>query len=143
VKLAWIPKTFEQACKRAAGRRRYNAQRQRARDQRQLGIMGILVELNWPRYGIGRKLAKVLSVDPATISRDLKYIRRWRTTFIEEGKVSEEFANAIIRRLVVAGIHPRLGYMWSYQYNQGVSSLAVRSTSPYAYVFRPPSVPRR
>jgi len=34
--LAWIPQTFDAACKRAAGRRRYHAQRRRARDKRQL-----------------------------------------------------------------------------------------------------------
>jgi hypothetical protein len=71
----WIPKTCDEAYKRAAGRRRYHAKRRRTRDKRQLIIMGILVRLNWPSYGIGRELAEVLSVDPATISRDLKYIR--------------------------------------------------------------------
>ena len=45
--LAWIPQTFDAACKRAAGRRRYHAQRRRARDKRQLTVMAVLVEVNW------------------------------------------------------------------------------------------------
>jgi hypothetical protein len=122
----WIPKTFEQACKHAAGRRRYHAQRRRARDERQLVIMGILVQLNWQHYGIGRTLAEALSVDPATISRDIKYIRKWRASFLKGLNMSEEFADAVIQRLVAAGIHPRRGYSWTYKYNQGVSSLTVK-----------------
>jgi hypothetical protein len=122
----WLPKSFEQVCKRAAGRRRHNALRRRARDRRQLAIMGILVDLNWPSYGIGRILADALSVNAATISRDIKYIREWRMSLIEESKESEEFADAIIRRLVAARIHPRLGYSWTYEYVRGGSSLTVR-----------------
>jgi hypothetical protein len=86
----WVPVTFEEACKRAAGRRRYHAQRRRARDKRQLLIMGILVDLNWPGYGIGRVLAKSLSVDPGTISRDLKYIRKWRASVIKKPHMNEK-----------------------------------------------------
>jgi hypothetical protein len=124
------------ACKRAAGRRRYHAQRRRARDDRQLLIMAILVRLNWPGYGIGRTLAEVLSIDPATISRDLKYIRKWRASLIKGSKVSEEFADAVIRRLIVAGIHPRGGYSWTYKYIDGCSSLTVRRGYTYADGFR-------
>ncbi|HEV7746107.1 MAG TPA: hypothetical protein VGO56_13995 [Pyrinomonadaceae bacterium] len=118
--------TFEQACKRKGGRRRYQAQLQRARDERQLIIMVILVEMNWPRHGIGRDLAKALSVDPATICRDLKYIRSWRTTLMGESKESEELVDAIIRRLVLASIHPRFGFSWTYKYIHRVSSLTVQ-----------------
>lgn len=134
----WIPKSFEQACKRAAGRRRYHAQRRRARDERQLVIMGILVQLNWQHYGIGRKLGEALSVDPATISRDINYILKWRASFVKGYNVSEEFADTVIRRLVAAGIHPREGYSWTYKYNQGVSSLTIRRGYNYAYGFRRP-----
>jgi hypothetical protein len=134
----WIPNTFDAACKRAAGRRGYHAQRRRARDRRQLNIMGILLKLNWPSYGIGRKLAKALSVDPATISRDLKYIRKWRASLLRRDNMSSEFADAIIQRLVGAGIHPRCGYSWTYKYVSGFSSLRVRRG--YSY---PAGVPRR
>jgi hypothetical protein len=89
-------------------------------------IMDIMVHLDWPRYGIGRALAEALSVDPATISRDLKYIRKWRASLIRDGQINEEFANEIIKRLVAFRIHPRRGYSWSYTYLDGVSSLKVR-----------------
>jgi hypothetical protein len=121
----WIPKTFEQACKRASGRRRYHARRRRVRDKRQMVIMGILVDLNWPGYGIGQLLADALSVDPATISRDLKFIRKWRASLIARPNMNEEFADAIVRRLVAARIHPRRGYYWSYTYRNGLSSFTV------------------
>jgi hypothetical protein len=136
----WIPKTFEQACKRAAGRRRYHAKRRRARDKRQLLIMSIFVDLNWrPHYGIGRTLAEALSVDPATISRDIRYILKFRASLIKDYKVSEKFADAVIQRLVAAGIHPRAGYSWTYTYTHGVSSLRVRRGYAYALgVRRPP-----
>lgn len=122
----WIPKTFEEACKRAAGRRRYHAQRRRARDKRQLVIMGILVQRNWQYYGIGRTLAEALSVDPATISRDIKYIRKFRASLLKGRNVSEQFADAVIQRLVATGIHPRRLYSWTYNCNQGISSLTIR-----------------
>jgi hypothetical protein len=130
VSRVWIPKNFEEVCKRVAGRRRYHSERRQQRDQRQLVIMGILIRLDWPRYGYGRALAELLSVDPATISRDLKYIREWRASLLEDGKMSPQFADAIILRLVVARIHPRSGYSWTYQYAQGASSLIVKRCSP-------------
>ena len=84
-------------------------------------------------------MAKALSVDPATISRDLKYILKWRASFLRGHKVSEEFGDAVIQRLVVAGIHPRLGYSWTYKYAKGASSIKVRRGYTYAVgVRRPP-----
>ena len=121
----WIPKTFEQACKRAAGRRRYHAKRQRARDERQLVIMGLLSEIGWANYGAGRILAKCLSVHSATISRDLKYLREWRASFITQQKITDKYADAVIERLVTARIHPRCAFSWMCTYYQGVSSLKV------------------
>jgi hypothetical protein len=100
--------------------------------------MGILVELNWSYYGIGRTLAEGLSVNSATISRDLKYIRTFRASLMEASKLSERFADAIIQRLVAAGIHPRLGYSWTYEYVNGISSLRVRRGYVYAYGLRRP-----
>lgn len=132
----WIPKTFEQAYKRAAGRRRYHARRRRARDERQLVIMGILVQLHWRSYGFGRILAEALSVDPATISRDIKYIRKFRVSLVKGQNVSEEFADAVIQHLVAAEIHPRLGYSWTYEYLHGISSLTVSRGYAYARGFR-------
>jgi len=90
----WIPKTPEEAYRRAGGRRRYHDQRRQHRDQRQLVIMALLVKLSWPGYGIGRLLAKAFSVDPATISRDIKYLRGFRAKVIGITK----YKRAICRR---------------------------------------------
>jgi hypothetical protein len=106
------------------------------RDKRQLIIIGILVKLNWPSYGLGRKLAKAFSVDPATISRDLKYIRKWRASLLKQRDMSSEFVDAIAQRLVVAGIHPRLGYSLTYTYLGGCASLRVRRSYAYALGIR-------
>lgn len=122
----WIPKTFEEACKRAAGRRRYHAQRRRARDKRQLLVMDILLQLKWQHYGVGRILAEALSVDAATISRDIKYILKWRGSFLTRRAVGEKLVDAVIQRLVATGIHPRRVYSWTYNCNQGIPSLTIR-----------------
>lgn len=129
---AWIPKTFDQVCKRAAGRRRYHAQRRRERDNRQLAIMGVLVQTKWQHYGMGRALAEALSVDPATISRDIRDILRWRKALIKGVELSDEFADAVIQRLIAKRIHPRHGYTWTYLYKNGASSLTVRRGYTYA-----------
>jgi len=129
----WIPKTFEEACRRAAGRRRYHAQKRRARDKRQLIILGVLVDLEWQSYGVGRVFADSLSVDPATISRDIQYLRKWRRSLLRGKLMTEDFADQIIRRMVLASIHPREGYSWTCA---GVSSLSVRRGFRYARGFR-------
>ena len=128
--MAWIPKTFRGVCKRAAGRRRYHAQRRRARDKRQLVVLGVLVQLKWQSYGVGRILADSLSVDAATISRDIKYLRKWRTSLINSPHLTENFVDAIILRMLAAGIHPRQGYSWTHK--GGIASLTVRRGFRYA-----------
>ena len=60
----------DEAHRRAAGRRKYNAVRQlRARLRRQ-EVLRLLGELGWG-YGVQARIAAVLGVHPATISRDL------------------------------------------------------------------------
>ena len=123
---SWIPTTFDAACKRAAGRRRYHAQRRRARDKRQLIVLAVLLDLNWQSYGAGRILARSLAVDTATISRDIQYLRKWRTSLIKRYTLTERLADAILRCLVAGGVHPRHGCSFTLLYNEGVSSLIVR-----------------
>lgn len=139
---SWIPKTFDAVCRRAAGRRRYHAQRRRERDKRQLIVLGVLVHLKWQSYGVGRLLANSLSVDPATISRDIQYLRKWRRSFLR--RESEDFVDAIIWRMVLAGIHPRQGYFFTYVYEAGVSSLTVlrgyAKGSSRKAVLKPPDI---
>jgi predicted DNA-binding transcriptional regulator YafY len=68
----WMPLTFNEACKRAAGRRAYNKQRRLARERR---ISRIIALQN--SYDLtGRELAALFHVQEATISRDLRFIRR-------------------------------------------------------------------
>jgi hypothetical protein len=75
---AWISTNFDEACKRAGGRRRYQAERQKAQWQRQVKVLRELEESNWESYGMGRMLAKRLGVSEATISRDLRHWRSMR-----------------------------------------------------------------
>lgn len=90
----WTPKNFDEACKRAAGRRAHNARRARRREGRILKILRVL-DHHTPS---GRELAALFNVSEATISRDLKFIAHVRLGFDEQGY----------------GLAPRLGYsMWS------------------------------
>ena len=118
--------TFDAACKRAAGRRRYHAQRRLARDKRQLIVLAVLLDLNWQSYGAGRILARSLAVDTATISRDIQYLSNWRRSLINSYQLTERIADAILQCLVTGGVHPRHGCSFTLLYNEGVSSLIVR-----------------
>jgi len=75
--MAWIPRNFEEACKRAGGRRRYLSKLRDAQYQRRLEVLRILESGGW-HYGSGVLLAQALKVSPATISRDLNYWRSFR-----------------------------------------------------------------
>lgn len=74
---AWIPRTFEEACKRAGGRRRYLATVRDTQHKRRLEILRF-IESRQCRYGNGVLLAQALKVSAATISRDIKYWRSFR-----------------------------------------------------------------
>ena len=123
---SWIPTTFDAACKRAAGRRRYHAQRRRARDKRQLIVLAVLLDLNWQSYGAGRILARSLAVDTATISRDIQYLCKWRASLSKSYQLTERLADAILQCLVAGGVHPHHGCSFTLLYNAGVSPLTVR-----------------
>src|SRR5260370_22818777 len=79
---AWIPTNFDDVCKRAAGRRRYHAERQKIQWKRQLKVLSELEQANWETFGKGRMLARELGVSEATISRDIKH---WRALRIKLG----------------------------------------------------------
>lgn len=70
--MGWKPKTFDEACRRAAGRRAYNRKRRLERARR---ISKIFHLLDRREYS-GRELAELLGVHEATISRDLKFIHK-------------------------------------------------------------------
>ena len=88
-------------------------------------------------------LAKTLSVDQATISRDIQYLRNWREQLIETKRTTfrsrgiakifggddrrslEMFADLVFRRLVEAHIHPRLGFSYIIRIRQGLAWMDV------------------
>ncbi len=78
----WIPTNFADVCKRANGRRRYHAERQKVQWERQREVLSELEQANWETFGQGRRLARKLGVSEATISRD---IRHWRALRIKLG----------------------------------------------------------
>jgi hypothetical protein len=71
--------TWEAVCRRAGGRRRYNAGRRFLRNLRRAQIVSRLAGTSWlyarPPHGLQAALARVLGVSPATISRDLRALR--------------------------------------------------------------------
>jgi hypothetical protein len=63
--------SFDEACRRAAGRRAYNKKRKVARAHRISNIIALD-----SRQLSGRQLASLLKVHESTISRDLKFIKK-------------------------------------------------------------------
>lgn len=74
------PTDLDSVCKRAAGRRRYNAKRQaEARDRFKLVLEAILPPEGRKR-GTQAQLARALGVHRSTVSRDVK---KWKRTLLE------------------------------------------------------------
>ncbi len=88
--MAWKPRTFDEACKRAAGRRAYNAQRQRARERR----ISLILALQDRESPTGRELAARFGVHEATISRDLAFIEKLRAEYREANWGAEMHARS-------------------------------------------------
>src|SRR5258708_33459296 len=84
---AWIPTNFTDVCKRAAGRRRYHAERQKIQWERRRRVLSELEQANWETYRMGRTLARKFEVSEATISRDVRHLRALR---IKLGKDASE-----------------------------------------------------
>lgn len=126
--------TFDQICRRAGGRRRYHAQRQKVQRERQMVLLALLVQLNWQNlYGMGYKLARALSVDGAQISRDINYLLQWRKSLINDLRISvgqstsEAFAGVIAQKLLKANVHPKQGFSYTLDIKGGKRSpLTVR-----------------
>jgi hypothetical protein len=70
--MGWQPKNAEEANRRNAGRRRYNRGRRLERARRITAIFRLLDMRDYK----GRELAALFGVQEATISRDLRFIRR-------------------------------------------------------------------
>jgi hypothetical protein len=77
-KRQWTKLTGDKAAaRRAGGRRRHNAKRQRQMWQRRFAILQIYARLeDGPPHGIQRALAERFGVNKAAISRDAAWIER-------------------------------------------------------------------
>lgn len=64
--------TFDELCRRAGGRRRYNAQRGRDAMIRRRKLLALLGEVGLTQRAMARKL----EVSPATITRDMQLLTR-------------------------------------------------------------------
>lgn len=71
---------FDKVCKRAAGRRRYNAQRQAEARKRFKVVLNATFPPEGRKRGAQAQLARVLGVHPSTISRD---VAKWKRTLVE------------------------------------------------------------
>lgn len=64
-------KPFSEVCRRAGGRRAYNALRRDLAVCRRADVMNLLLKYGY-RRGVQARIAAVLGVSEATISRDVK-----------------------------------------------------------------------
>jgi hypothetical protein len=77
--MSHTPHTFDEACRRAGGRRAYNRRRRLERARRIQTILRL--QDAQPPYLSGRDLAALLEVHEATVSRDLKFINRVKADY--------------------------------------------------------------
>jgi hypothetical protein len=83
---AWIPQSFEEACKRNAGRRKLHRRKREERANRILRILDSmdsagLTQLLDTTYGLVSAAAVELEVSKATASRDFALLRRIHRQF--------------------------------------------------------------
>lgn len=74
------PADFDLVCKRAAGRRRYNAKRQAEARERFKIVLAAIFPPEGRQRGTQAQLARTLGVHPAMICRDVK---KWKRTLSE------------------------------------------------------------
>jgi hypothetical protein len=83
---AWIPQSFEEACKRKAGRRKLHMRKRKARANRILRVLGAMdsaggTELRDSTYGLLATASEAMEVSKATASRDFALVRRIHRQF--------------------------------------------------------------
>lgn len=77
----WSAKTdFDVVCKRAAGRRHYNAKRRAEARKRYLQVVEAVIPSGGRKRGTQAQLARVLGVHRSTICRD---VAKWRRFLLE------------------------------------------------------------
>lgn len=83
--MAWIPKNFDEACKRNAGRRKLHMRKREERANRILRLLGVfdsVPELQESSYGWLSVAAEKMERSVATASRDFALVRRIRGQFL-------------------------------------------------------------
>ena len=83
---AWIPKSFDEACKRNAGRRKLHRRMRQARADRIVRILASMdsakaTELRESAYGWLTITAQAMNLSKATASRDFALVRRIHRQF--------------------------------------------------------------
>ena len=68
-----VPKSAEEAYRRAGGRRRYHARRRREAEERRARVAELVMRWGWVE-GTQARIARELCVSEATISRDMRRI---------------------------------------------------------------------
>ena len=68
-----VPKSAEEAYRRAGGRRRYHARRRREAEERRARVAELVMQWGWVQ-GTQARIARELGVSEATISRDMRKI---------------------------------------------------------------------
>jgi DNA-binding CsgD family transcriptional regulator len=68
-----VPKSAEEAYRRAGGRRRYHARRKRDAEERRARVAELIIQWGWVQ-GTQARIARELGVSEATISRDMRRI---------------------------------------------------------------------
>jgi len=83
---AWIPQSFDDACKRNAGRRKLHRRKRKARADRIVHLLAVMeatsaTELLDTSYGWVKALSLATQLSKATASRDLGLMRRIHRQF--------------------------------------------------------------
>jgi len=79
--MSWSARTdFDIVCKRAAGRRRYNAERRAEARERYIQVVNAFMPPDGRKRGSQAQLARTLGVHRSTICRD---IAKWRRLLLE------------------------------------------------------------
>lgn len=90
--MKWSTSTdFDSVCRRAAGRRRYNAKRRAKAGERYKQVIDAMSSLDGRKRGAQAQLARALGVHPSTICRD---VARWRQFLL---KVIHQYRSSIER----------------------------------------------
>jgi len=83
---AWTPQTFNEICKRNAGRRKLHRRLRKARAERILRVLAAMdsadaIALRDTTYGLLAPAAQAMEVSKATVSRDFALVRRIHRQF--------------------------------------------------------------